>query len=222
MQAIATNRTRAALEPMRKAMCDSLGAVHMQFSTELNGMYTSLFHAQMNLREMQRQYAMLQEECSQVRAERANEQCAREEAQRRCERLLEEGAKAREERDMYEKICELLKVQRENAIEEIRKMNENIPRLVVDYYQMKSEHETLKEEVVALREANVLLREKVQARELSSECHPGPSSPVMRKEGVKTEVPGSPVAFKQEHDNAVDPPSGFDDDAECALGMYDN
>ncbi len=150
--------------------------------------------------------------CSQVRVQRANEQSAREEAQRRCERLLEQGAKVREERDMYEKICELLKVQRKNTIEE---MNENIPRLVVDHYQMKSKHETLKQE-----EANVLQREKVQVRALSSECHLGPSSPVGRKEDVKTEAPGSPVAFKQEHDNAVDLPSDFDDDAECALGMY--
>ncbi len=67
MQAIETNRTRAALEPMRKAMCSSLGVMHMQFASELNDMYMNLIHAQMNLCEVQRQYAALQEECSQVR-----------------------------------------------------------------------------------------------------------------------------------------------------------
>lgn len=224
MQAISAASTqvvRQMLEPMRKSMCESLTNVHMQFTTELARMQGLLYKSETRLLEAQRQCALLQEDNTRLRAERDHYAKGLKELQVQCASMQEERARLRAAHELATKTCETLKVQHQTAIQDMQKMNDNIPKLVLDYYQLKSDHATLQQEAAALRDANAQLREKVR---VSAAVFPvwsvgsdaGPASPVERKETIKTEGPSSPVAVKQERERAPDSPSDLD--TECALG----
>ena len=118
-------------------------------------------------------------------------------------------------------------------------MNENLPKLVVEHYQLKGDHDALRREVATLRETNAQLREKAsrsfdaalqfgaQAVPPSLLQHAHPSADVS---GVKLEFSGAapgagadsaPVAqVKEERVTMGEANSSTDVDDDVAFGMY--
>ena len=125
-------------------------------------------------------------------------------------------------------------------------MNETVPRMMLDYFQLKSEHEQpkneaeqLRVEAARLRDANSTLREKAvapSAAVVTVGDQAGPASheegatmedakrPVKAEVGMAITVSEEPIAVrdtssvKEEHTNAANAPSSPDPDAEIAFG----
>ncbi|KAI1792625.1 hypothetical protein LXA43DRAFT_1093578 [Ganoderma leucocontextum] len=206
MSQSANQQARLILEPMRDSMADSLSAVHVAFTQELSKAHAMFVKSETKAVEAQVCLASLRDEFAHV--------CT--------------------ERDRALGRCEQMKKEREAALEDIRKMNENLPKLVVEHYQLKADHDALQQEMVALKETNAQLREKATIAlhaVLHYRTQTVPQSLLQHStgaQGVKSEFPAAtpgvagPVAgvqVKEEHVVMKEPhsPTDVDDDVAFAL-----
>ncbi len=203
----ANHHTRLILEPMRDSIADSLSAVHIAFTQELSKALGMYAKSETKALEAQGNLAALREEYTRV--------CA--------------------ERDRAHQRCEQMKQEREVALEDMRKMHENLPKLVVEHYQLKADHDALRQEMVALREANAQLREKATFSldaALQYRTQATPQSLLQHStdmQGVKLEFPAATLRgastasvgqVKEEHITVKEPTSPTDVDDDVAFGMY--
>ena len=151
--------------------------------------------------------------------------------------MRDELARVCAERDRALERCEQMKKEREAALEDIRRMNENLPKLVVEHYQLKGEHDNLRQELVALKETNAQLREKAAlSLDAASRFHTQVLPPELLRystqtPGVKLEFPSSTpggtnpslaaaAQVKEEQVAMKESGSPTDSDADVAFGMY--
>lgn len=206
----ANQQTRAILEPVRDAIANSLATVHVAFTEELARAHLLIVKTEARAREMQGYMSLMRDELARVSAER--------------DRALQH--------------CEQMKKEREAAMEDMKKMNENLPKLVIEHYQLKGNHEALQKELVALKETNAQLMEtNTQLREKAafSLDHTQTIPPSFLRystdnSGVKLEFPAatsggaSTVAaaqVKEEPSSMEHSRSPVEADADVAFGMYD-
>ncbi|RPD55138.1 hypothetical protein L226DRAFT_574847 [Lentinus tigrinus ALCF2SS1-7] len=185
LEEAATMAAMRVLKPFRDSFAESLAAAHKSFASEFSGLHNLIMLSDNRFRAAVAHCTSLQKECARVTAER----------------------------DAAVKFAEQLKKDKESAIEAMQKMNTNLPKLVVEYYELKSDHAELQRKMAALEEENAQLREKAQ----------GKSSPVYSYESVFA-APASPVeqkvkledVVKQERSSPPDSPSSDIDAAFAA------
>lgn len=120
------------MEPARLSLIDGLSRTHKAFTEELARLYKMITQRDGALCQVQTQYDVL-------RNDLAREKALRERAERECEEVRS----------------------RKNHVEqESRDMNEHVPRMLKEYFEMRREREELLREIADLREANSQLREK--------------------------------------------------------------
>ncbi len=135
MESIARSASAQAqlfIEPARLSVINGLSRTHQAFADELARLYEMITQRDGALRQVQAQYDVLRNELT-------REKALRERAERQCEEL-------RSRKDYVE--------------QESRNMNEHVPRMLKEYFEMRKEREELSQEILALREANSQLREK--------------------------------------------------------------
>ncbi|KAI0368395.1 hypothetical protein BV20DRAFT_460160 [Pilatotrama ljubarskyi] len=196
-------RTQQLFEPLRKSFYDTLFSSHHAFSAELAHRLSSIAQRDGAIQQLRTRCDALQNALERERAlrERAESDCA--EVQRRVGQLEEE----------------------------LRAMREHMPRLLVDFYDVRNQRDELLREVQVLREANGLLREKAAVREGGQTTTMVYEESTLYKRdmgedkaAVKAEVTSSPpqqppVVLKVERDLAENGSTAFaDHDAEVAQG----
>ncbi|PIL36393.1 transporter [Ganoderma sinense ZZ0214-1] len=176
MMQLANQQARSILEPMRDSIASALSAVHVTFAEELSKAHHLIVKSEARARDSQSLVGMLRDELARV--------CA--------------------ERDRAVERCEQMKKEREAALEEMRKMNENLPKLVVEHFQLKGDHDNLRQELVALKETNAQLREKASlSLEVASRYRTQTLPPELLQ--YTTGIPGVKLEFPTGTSGAANP-----------------
>ena len=210
IQEMSGRQARHTLDPLYKAIASALTAVHHNAAGEFSEMHTVLAKNEAQLRAALQRCVQLQSQCAQLHTE--------------CARL-------RLERDTAHSLCTSLKEQRENATEELQKIKDNFPELIIEHYRLKSDHAVLQQEAAMLRDVNAQLKEKIRVQAHSGHSVLLDLPPVMPTEdhkhiSVKDEPAYSPVIKRERQNtrdahhaqNAEGPSSSLDKDAEVAVG----
>ncbi|KAI0688362.1 hypothetical protein C8T65DRAFT_674543 [Cerioporus squamosus] len=179
-----------ALKPLRDSIAESLGVAHKRVAEEYARLHVTLVTSENRLRTVMA----------------------------KCVSLQQDIARLTVERDAAIKVADQFKKDKEAAVDEMQKMNTNLPKLVVEYYELKSDHALLQQEMAAVKEENAQLREKAQAKPTPvytyESVFSAPDSPAEQK--VKLEK--SPLVVKRERQSAPDSPQS-DPDAAFAVEL---
>ncbi|EJF60019.1 hypothetical protein DICSQDRAFT_171506 [Dichomitus squalens LYAD-421 SS1] len=133
----ANAQARQVLDPIRQSVSDALTSAHVTLAQHLAQLQSMLVRADLRQAQAQAQIAALRDQ----------------------------NARLTEERDRAREHAERVKKDAEAAVEEVSKMKENVmPRLVIDHYQLKGEHDAIKAELASAQAANRELREKLQVQ----------------------------------------------------------
>ena len=180
-----------ALKPLQDTIIDAMNAAHKNIVGECTRLHSLLVTSDSRLQSAMAHCATLQADCQRLTAER-NAAIA---------------------------LGEQLKAEKKAAIEDMQKINTNLPKLLAEYFELKSDHALLQRKMAMLEEENAQLREKARVEPTSvpnyESMFAAPSSPLEQK--VKVEA--SPLAVKQERSNATDSPSS-DPDTVFAAGEF--
>ena len=209
----ANAQARQILDPIRIAAADALAGAHAALAPHIAQLQGFHVNSEIRLAHTQAQLAALQEEVARLRDERDH-------ARAQAERARKEAAE---------------------TLAEASRMKESVmPRLVIEHYQLKGEHDALKGELARVKDANRALHEKLQVQTALA-AHAQARSAVgvanmfvvPRSEsrhggagGVKAEAgtePGQGLQVKEERGMSVvrvkEPSSPAEVDSETASGM---
>ncbi|RDX48521.1 hypothetical protein OH76DRAFT_1483880 [Lentinus brumalis] len=179
-----------ALQPLRSSLAESLTAAHNRFADEYSRLHSLLVNSEGRFQAVLAKCSSLQQDCARLTVER----------------------------DAAIKVAQQFKKDKESAIEEMQKMNVNLPKLLIEYFELKSDHALLQQEMATVKEENAQLREKAQANPTPIYTYEpvfsAPASPVEQK--VKLEK--SPLIVKRERPSAPESPSS-DPDAAFAVEL---
>ncbi|KAI0666094.1 hypothetical protein C8Q78DRAFT_1083342 [Trametes maxima] len=187
-------QARQLLEPLRQCMVDGLAQSHQRLTNEFMRLHSVIAKTESTLTKTEKLNVKLQQE-------HAKERALRENAERRCGQLQSE----------------------KEAVElEMQRLNEHLPKLLLEYYEVRGERDRLTAELEGLRDTNSQLREKVVVeRKVDPGFHADllldEFKPRFKTEG-RTTAPSSPCIMKAEGD-AASPPSTVVADHDIAVAQ---
>ncbi|KAH9936806.1 uncharacterized protein BXZ73DRAFT_100228 [Epithele typhae] len=147
----AHHQVHAYLDPMHLAISEAIGKAHTGLRKELERMHRLLVQQENGQQRLAAQLAQQENGQRTLAAQLAQ-------AEAECARL-------RGERDAAVRHGNAVLQDSASAQEEARRVNENMPKLFVEYVELKSDHNALGEEVVRLRADNGQLRARLAAAE---------------------------------------------------------